>query len=53
TLVHLTFFHETGSNNPLGSPSDCDKIPFHSYYTNKDILRFVLILSVLVSLALF
>nr|ACL52296.1 cytochrome b [Melozone albicollis] len=53
TLVHLTFLHETGSNNPLGIPSDCDKIPFHPYYTIKDILGFVLMLSLLVALALF
>nr|AAM95233.1 cytochrome b [Passerella iliaca]ACL52319.1 cytochrome b [Passerella iliaca] len=53
TLVHLTLLHETGSNNPLGIPSDCDKIPFHPYYTIKDILGFVLMLSLLVSLALF
>nr|YP_004300353.1 cytochrome b [Emberiza tristrami]ADZ10821.1 cytochrome b [Emberiza tristrami] len=53
TPVHLTFLHETGSNNPLGIPSDCDKIPFHPYYTIKDALGFVLLLSVLVSLALF
>nr|ACI31659.1 cytochrome b [Pipilo maculatus]ACL52294.1 cytochrome b [Pipilo maculatus]ACL52295.1 cytochrome b [Pipilo erythrophthalmus]QHR76912.1 cytochrome b [Pipilo maculatus] len=53
TLVHLTFLHETGSNNPLGIPSDCDKIPFHPYYTIKDILGFVLMLALLVSLALF
>nr|AGA94831.1 cytochrome b [Cardinalis cardinalis] len=53
TLVHLTFLHETGSNNPLGIPSDCDKIPFHPYYTIKDILGFVLMVSLLVSLALF
>nr|AAK97249.1 cytochrome b [Passerina rositae]AAK97250.1 cytochrome b [Passerina rositae] len=53
TLVHLTFLHETGSNNPLGIPSDCDKIPFHPYYTIKDALGFVLMLTLLVSLALF
>nr|YP_006883809.1 cytochrome b [Chrysomus icterocephalus]AFS65751.1 cytochrome b [Chrysomus icterocephalus] len=53
TVVHLTLLHETGSNNPLGIPSDCDKIPFHPYYTIKDILGFVLMLSLLVSLALF
>nr|ABU45667.1 cytochrome b [Calcarius lapponicus] len=53
TLVHLTFLHETGSNNPLGIPSDCDKIPFHPYYTIKDVLGFALMLSLLVSLALF
>ncbi|NXS39013.1 CYB protein, partial [Balaeniceps rex] len=53
TLVHLTFLHETGSNNPLGIPSDCDKIPFHPYYTTKDILGFALIFTLLASLALF
>nr|YP_006883783.1 cytochrome b [Oreopsar bolivianus]AFS65725.1 cytochrome b [Oreopsar bolivianus] len=53
TVVHLTLLHETGSNNPLGIPSDCDKIPFHPYYTIKDILGFVLMLSLLASLALF
>ncbi|NWS04676.1 CYB protein, partial [Motacilla alba] len=53
TLVHLTFLHERGSNNPLGIPPDCDKIPFYPYYTIKDILGFALILSLLVTLALF
>nr|YP_009305796.1 cytochrome b [Psittirostra psittacea]ANT45625.1 cytochrome b [Psittirostra psittacea] len=53
TLVHLTFLHETGSNNPTGVPSDCDKIPFHPYYTVKDILGFALMISLLVSLTLF
>nr|QYA70301.1 cytochrome b [Campylorhynchus rufinucha] len=53
TLVHLTLLHETGSNNPLGIPSDCDKIPFHPYYSIKDILGFVLMFILLGSLALF
>nr|YP_010001000.1 cytochrome b [Panurus biarmicus]QOD96938.1 cytochrome b [Panurus biarmicus] len=53
TLVHLTFLHETGSNNPLGIPSDCDKIPFHPYYSTKDILGFALLFTALVTLALF
>nr|AHY87823.1 cytochrome b [Alophoixus flaveolus] len=53
TLVHLTLLHETGSNNPLGIPSDCDKIPFHPYYSTKDILGFVLVFIPLASLALF
>nr|QJF47686.1 cytochrome b [Petroica multicolor] len=53
TLVHLTFLHETGSNNPLGIPSDCDKIPFHPYYSVKDILGFALMLIPFISLALF
>nr|ACR81267.1 cytochrome b [Lalage nigra]ACR81283.1 cytochrome b [Lalage nigra]ACR81456.1 cytochrome b [Lalage nigra]ACR81459.1 cytochrome b [Lalage nigra] len=53
TLVHLTFLHETGSNNPLGISSDCDKIPFHPYYSIKDILGFALMLILLVTMALF
>nr|QNH73750.1 cytochrome b [Dicrurus leucophaeus] len=53
TLVHLTFLHETGSNNPLGIPSDCDKIPFHPYYSIKDLLGLALMLIPLVALALF
>nr|AFN70697.1 cytochrome b [Tephrodornis gularis]QNH73823.1 cytochrome b [Tephrodornis virgatus] len=53
TLVHLTFLHETGSNNPLGIPSDCDKIPFHPYYSVKDILGFALMLVPFITLALF
>nr|ACR81387.1 cytochrome b [Lalage nigra] len=53
TLVHLTFLHEAGSNNPLGISSDCDKIPFHPYYSIKDILGFALMLILLVTMALF
>nr|AUR26873.1 cytochrome b [Manorina melanocephala] len=53
TLVHLTFLHETGSNNPLGIPSDCDKIPFHPYYSIKDILGFAMMIALLAALALF
>nr|AAR16703.1 cytochrome b [Melloria quoyi] len=53
TLVHLTFLHETGSNNPLGIPSDCDKIPFHPYYSIKDMLGFALMLILLATMALF
>nr|AAN34980.1 cytochrome b [Empidonax fulvifrons rubicundus] len=53
TLIHLTFLHETGSNNPLGISSDCDKIPFHPYFSTKDILGFIILLLPLTTLALF
>nr|YP_010981987.1 cytochrome b [Turnix suscitator]UZC53713.1 cytochrome b [Turnix suscitator] len=53
TMIHLTFLHETGSNNPLGISSNCDKIPFHPYYTLKDILGFIIMFIPLMSLALF
>jgi ubiquinol-cytochrome c reductase cytochrome b subunit len=37
-IVHLLFLHQTGSNNPLGLKRDTDKIPFHPYFTTKDIV---------------
>nr|YP_009571934.1 cytochrome b [Kogia sima]QBH74669.1 cytochrome b [Kogia sima] len=52
-MVHLLFLHKTGSNNPLGIPSDMDKIPFHPYYTIKDILGALLLISALLTLTLF
>nr|YP_003457251.1 cytochrome b [Ceratias uranoscopus]WNN67242.1 cytochrome b [Ceratias holboelli]BAI77286.1 cytochrome b [Ceratias uranoscopus] len=53
TVIHLLFLHETGSNNPLGLNSDADKVPFHPYFSYKDLLGFVLMLTALASLALF
>nr|YP_009259131.1 cytochrome b [Odontamblyopus lacepedii]ALN11271.1 cytochrome b [Odontamblyopus lacepedii] len=53
TILHLLFLHETGSNNPLGLNSDADKIPFHPYYTYKDLLGFSIMITALGSLALF
>lgn len=41
-VVHLLALHENGSNNPLGVNSDIDKIPFHPYYSAKDLFGFVL-----------
>ncbi|MCM8747511.1 cytochrome b N-terminal domain-containing protein, partial [Thermomicrobium sp. CFH 73360] len=36
--IHLIFLHENGSNNPLGLNSAPEKIPFHPYYTFKDLV---------------
>nr|YP_009414337.1 cytochrome b [Phaner pallescens]AIW64440.1 cytochrome b [Phaner pallescens] len=52
-MVHLLFLHETGSNNPLGLKSNSDKIPFHPYYTIKDLLGLLLLLMLLMMLVLF
>nr|AGI16350.1 cytochrome b [Coendou mexicanus] len=52
-MVHLLFLHETGSNNPSGLNSDSDKIPFHPYYSIKDILGLILMLLILLILTLF
>nr|YP_010503095.1 cytochrome b [Hemigrammus armstrongi]UXD78978.1 cytochrome b [Hemigrammus armstrongi] len=53
TLLHALFLHETGSNNPTGLNSDTDKISFHPYFSYKDLLGFVILLTTLTSLALF
>nr|AKA19763.1 cytochrome b [Myotis flavus] len=52
-MVHLLFLHETGSNNPMGIPSNMDMIPFHPYYTIKDILGLLLMTATLLMLVLF
>uniref|UniRef100_S5Q3B8 Cytochrome b n=4 Tax=Teleostei TaxID=32443 RepID=S5Q3B8_9GOBI len=53
TVLHLLFLHETGSNNPTGLNSDADKIPFHPYFSYKDLVGFAIMLIALASLALF
>nr|YP_009659088.1 cytochrome b [Triatoma migrans]QCQ69472.1 cytochrome b [Triatoma migrans] len=37
-IIHLFFLHQTGSNNPLGLNSNFDKIPFHPYFSIKDLM---------------
>nr|YP_010926044.1 cytochrome b [Litostrophus scaber]WKF19544.1 cytochrome b [Litostrophus scaber] len=43
-LIHLLFLHQTGSTNPLGINSNTDKIPFHPYFSSKDLLGFIMII---------
>ncbi|YP_007626770.1 cytochrome b (mitochondrion) [Nannospalax galili] len=52
-MVHLLFLHETGSSNPSGLDSNADKIPFHPYFTIKDILGAMVLTITLTSLVLF
>nr|AOY39719.1 cytochrome b [Scolytinae sp. BMNH 1043001] len=51
-IVHLIFLHQTGSNNPLGTPSNIDKIPFHPYFSLKDLFGVIIILFLLTMLSL-
>ena len=44
--VHFVFLHETGSNNPLGSMRNIDKIFFHPYFSEKDIFGAIIAISV-------
>lgn len=52
-VLHLLFLHETGSNNPLGLNRDGEKVPFHSYYSFKDLVGFLIMLFLLALLVLF
>nr|ADB82677.1 cytochrome b [Uta stansburiana] len=53
SMIHLLFLHETGSNNPTGLASNTDKIPFHPYFSYKDLLGALLLTLLLLLLALF
>ena len=38
--LHVFFLHMHGSTNPLGIRSNSNKVPFHYYYSVKDLLGF-------------
>nr|BAF48103.1 cytochrome b [Hynobius nebulosus] len=52
SIIHLLFLHETGSNNPTGIYSNMDKVPFHPYFSYKDALGFLIMLTTLLMLSL-
>nr|ATF28667.1 cytochrome b [Typhlocyba sp. EMHAU-15062510] len=52
TVIHIFFLHTTGSNNPIGLNSNMDKIPFHPYFSIKDIMGVMMILTGLLVLNL-
>ena len=52
SIVHILFLHQTGSNNPLGISRQVDKVPFHPYFSFKDIVGFLVITAALVVLTL-
>jgi len=53
TIIHLLFLHKTGSNNPLGIKNFKDKIPFHPYFSFKDLFGFIIFFLFLIFLILF
>lgn len=53
TIIHILFLHQTGSNNPLGFNSNSFKIPFHIYYTTKDLVGFIFLFLILLIISLF
>nr|APX40653.1 cytochrome b [Crioceris asparagi] len=51
-IIHLLFLHQTGSSNPLGVKSDTDKIPFHPFYSIKDLAGMIIMIFMLTYLTL-
>nr|QSR89833.1 cytochrome b [Ceratosolen fusciceps] len=51
-ILHLMFLHETGSSNPMGLNSNYYKIPFNPYYTLKDSIGFIFLISLLILICL-
>lgn len=39
-IIHLIFLHEKGSSTPTGQSGTYELIPFHPYYTTKDLVGF-------------
>lgn len=52
TIIHLLFLHQTGSRNPLGIKRNYDKIPFHPYFSIKDLIGIVIVLFIFIILNL-
>jgi len=51
-IIHLLFLHQTGSSNPLGINSNIDKIPFHPFFSFKDLFGFIIIIFLLLFISL-
>lgn len=49
-ILHILFLHQRGSNNPLGSLVNQDKVPFYPYYIFKDLVGFILLVLILLFL---
>lgn len=52
-ILHIFILHATGSNNPLGVNTSTDKIPFHWYFTIKDLTGFVVMFFLFLRLVMF
>lgn len=50
-VIHVLFLHINGSRNPLGLDEASFRVPFHPYYSIKDLAGFALLLAALVGMA--
>lgn len=52
-IIHIMILHQTGSNNPLGVPTHNSVVPFHPYYSTKDIFGITGFILLLFTISLF
>lgn len=52
-ILHILFLHQTGSNNPLGIECNSDRVPFHIYYSVKDMLGYIIAIFLFIIIILF
>nr|YP_010586509.1 cytochrome b [Pseudopotamorites peniculus]UZZ44310.1 cytochrome b [Pseudopotamorites peniculus] len=53
SMIHLMFLHQTGSSNPLSINNNIDKIPFHPFFSFKDLMGFLLLIIILTMISLY
>nr|QNV11611.1 cytochrome b [Potamophylax cingulatus] len=53
SMIHLMFLHQTGSSNPLSINNNIDKIPFHPYFSFKDLVGFFIMIIILMFISLY
>nr|AIZ58482.1 cytochrome b [Argas walkerae] len=51
-MIHITLLHETGSSNPLGTSMNIDKIPFHPYFSIKDLIGIMMMMLILLMIVM-
>lgn len=51
-ITHLASLHITGSNNPIGLNSNWDKITFHPFFSTKDLIGILVIITILLYVSL-
>nr|YP_009917456.1 cytochrome b [Drabescus ineffectus]QLJ57904.1 cytochrome b [Drabescus ineffectus] len=52
-MIHLFFLHQTGSSNPMGVNANIDKIPFHPFFSIKDMMGFSVTITLLMILVMY
>nr|YP_009116319.1 cytochrome b [Limnephilus decipiens]BAQ19278.1 cytochrome b [Limnephilus decipiens] len=53
SMIHLMFLHQTGSSNPLSINNNIDKIPFHPFFSFKDMVGFFIMIITLMFISLY